>query len=98
MTLMITTRLMLIRHKHIQLMGMSDLPTSIGVQWRLKHRSGETDIAAQYLGIVAMLVESYALNTAWNISYIIAYILRNGPAHYFFTLSRSQIEVSAPPT
>jgi hypothetical protein len=95
MTLMITTRLMLIRHRHIKLMGMYDLTEVVDILRGLKLCSGKTDIAAEYLGIVAMLVEPYALNTAWNIGYVVAYILRDGPAHNFFTLSRLDIEVSS---
>ncbi|KAF7782111.1 hypothetical protein Agabi119p4_1487 [Agaricus bisporus var. burnettii] len=74
MTLMIITRLMLIRQKHIRLMG-------------------KTDISTQYLGIAAMLTESYALCTPWNIGYLIAYILRNPPAHNFFGRTGTQIGI-----
>ncbi|XP_006457305.1 hypothetical protein AGABI2DRAFT_196070, partial [Agaricus bisporus var. bisporus H97] len=74
MTFMIILHLMLIRQKHINLMG-------------------NTDIAAQYLGIAAMLIESYALSTAWNIGYLIAYILKNPPAHNFFTNCAVQVEI-----
>ncbi|XP_006457249.1 hypothetical protein AGABI2DRAFT_123117 [Agaricus bisporus var. bisporus H97] len=54
---------------------------------------GNTDIAAQYLSIAAMLIESYALSTAWNIGYLIAYILKNPPAHNFFENSLAQVEI-----
>ncbi|KAF7782084.1 hypothetical protein Agabi119p4_1460 [Agaricus bisporus var. burnettii] len=54
---------------------------------------GKTDVAAQYLGIAAMLIESYALSTIWNIGYLIAYILKNPPAHNFFENSATQVEV-----
>ncbi|KAF7782966.1 hypothetical protein Agabi119p4_2342 [Agaricus bisporus var. burnettii] len=40
-----------------------------------------------------MLIESYALSTAWNIGYLIAYILKNPPAHNFFENSLAQVEI-----
>ncbi|XP_006457251.1 hypothetical protein AGABI2DRAFT_146848 [Agaricus bisporus var. bisporus H97] len=79
MTLMVITRLMLIRQKHIKLMG--------------SRMSGKTDITAQYLGIAAMLIESYTLSTAWDIGFLIAYILKNPPAHNFFGRSVFQVEI-----
>ncbi|KAF7782110.1 hypothetical protein Agabi119p4_1486 [Agaricus bisporus var. burnettii] len=74
MTSMVITRLLLIRRRHIELMG-------------------KTDIAAQYLGIAAMLIESYALTTAWNIGYLIAFILNNPPMNSFFGRSGAQVEI-----
>ncbi|EKM75595.1 hypothetical protein AGABI1DRAFT_132132 [Agaricus bisporus var. burnettii JB137-S8] len=74
MTVMIVARLMLIRQKHIKLMG-------------------KTDITAQYLGIVAMLIESYTLSTAWNIAFSIGYLLKNPFAQNFFSRSNVQIAV-----
>jgi hypothetical protein len=41
-----------------------------------------------------MLVESYALSTVWDIGFVIAYALRNPPAHNFFSLSGFQVQVS----
>ncbi|EKM75605.1 hypothetical protein AGABI1DRAFT_109358 [Agaricus bisporus var. burnettii JB137-S8] len=82
MTSMIIVRLMLIRRKHIKLMGSNS-----GAM------VGKTDMAAQYLSIATMLIESYALSTAWNISFLIAHILKNGPAHNFFNNTVAQVEV-----
>ncbi|EKM75289.1 hypothetical protein AGABI1DRAFT_109562 [Agaricus bisporus var. burnettii JB137-S8] len=74
LTFMIILRLMLIRQKHIKLMG-------------------KTDVAAQYLGIAAMVIESYALSTVWNICYLVAYILKDPPTHNFFENTTTQVEV-----
>lgn len=51
-------------------------------------------MAAQYLSIATMLIESYALSTAWNIGFLIAHVLENGPAHNFFNNTVAQVEVS----
>ncbi|XP_006463274.1 hypothetical protein AGABI2DRAFT_179685 [Agaricus bisporus var. bisporus H97] len=45
---------------------------------------GQTDVAAQYLGIAAMLIESYSLSTIWNFGYLIGYILKDPSANHFF--------------
>ncbi|KAF9444352.1 hypothetical protein P691DRAFT_778320 [Macrolepiota fuliginosa MF-IS2] len=64
-TLLIILRLMLVRRRHIKLMG-------------------ESDISRQYLGIIAMLVESYALETVWCFAGLVSYFVRNGPVSTFF--------------
>lgn len=57
--------------------------------------SGQTDVAAQYLGIAAMLIESYSLSTIWNFGYLIGYILKDPSANHFFGGVGIHIAVSA---
>ncbi|KAF9442512.1 hypothetical protein P691DRAFT_810496 [Macrolepiota fuliginosa MF-IS2] len=64
-TVLIIVRLMLVRRRHIKLMGASDA-------------------SREYMGIVAMLVESYALESAWCIAGMVSYFARNGSVSTFF--------------
>ncbi|EKM75284.1 hypothetical protein AGABI1DRAFT_132421 [Agaricus bisporus var. burnettii JB137-S8] len=75
MTLMIVSRLMVVRRKHIKIMG-------------------KTESAAQYLGITAMLVESFALAVVWILALLICPLFESAiPAYNFFNASAVQIQV-----
>ncbi|KAF8987611.1 hypothetical protein BDQ17DRAFT_1289183 [Cyathus striatus] len=56
---------------------------------------GHTDQASQYLGVVAMLVESSALYTIWAIIFLGLYIV-NHPVQYIFLASLAEVQVLAP--
>ncbi|KAF9443087.1 hypothetical protein P691DRAFT_680251 [Macrolepiota fuliginosa MF-IS2] len=46
--------------------------------------SGASDISREYMSTVAMLVESYALESAWCLAGMVSYFARNGPVSTFF--------------
>jgi hypothetical protein len=57
--------------------------------------SGESEIAAQYLGISAMLVETFSPNAVWLFGLLICFAVEDqGAAFLFFDDSVLQIEVS----
>ncbi|EKM79764.1 hypothetical protein AGABI1DRAFT_127448 [Agaricus bisporus var. burnettii JB137-S8] len=56
---------------------------------------GRSDIAGQYLGIATMLIESYALDTLWNIGTIISYSLRYAPTVNLFITCTIQVDILA---
>lgn len=58
---------------------------------------GRSDIAGQYLGIATMLIESYALDTLWNIGTIISYSLKYAPTVNLFITCTIQVDVSNHP-
>ncbi|KAF9444351.1 hypothetical protein P691DRAFT_807512 [Macrolepiota fuliginosa MF-IS2] len=45
---------------------------------------GESDTDIQYLGIITILVESYALETVWCFAGLVSYFVKNGPVSTFF--------------
>ncbi|XP_006456929.1 hypothetical protein AGABI2DRAFT_181347 [Agaricus bisporus var. bisporus H97] len=56
---------------------------------------GRSDIAGQYLGIATMLIESYALDTLWNIGTIISYSLKYAPTVNLFITCTIQVDILA---
>jgi hypothetical protein len=55
---------------------------------------GKTESSDQYLGIVAILVESYTLETVWNIGFCIFCGLNLVPVDNFFDVTVVQVDVS----
>jgi hypothetical protein len=58
-----------------------------------KNFAGKEQGSDGYMTVVAMLIESYALESAWELMGI---IIRNQGAAIFFTESTTYIEVSPP--
>ncbi|KAF9447486.1 hypothetical protein P691DRAFT_821014 [Macrolepiota fuliginosa MF-IS2] len=56
---------------------------------------GTSNISNQYISIATMLIESYALETAWTLATLILYTLGNGIVIKFFTDTSSPIEIIA---
>ncbi|KAF9443105.1 hypothetical protein P691DRAFT_844076 [Macrolepiota fuliginosa MF-IS2] len=71
-TALIIGRLLVVRRRHINIMGWS---------------------ALQYMGIVAMLIESYALESAWTLAALILAFLDNRPAGIFIVDCDPAIEI-----
>ncbi|KAF9446269.1 hypothetical protein P691DRAFT_648185, partial [Macrolepiota fuliginosa MF-IS2] len=57
--------------------------------------TGASEASKQYMGIVAMLIESYALESIWTIAALISELLGNGPAGTFFASCDPAIEIIA---
>ncbi|KAF9447028.1 hypothetical protein P691DRAFT_672312 [Macrolepiota fuliginosa MF-IS2] len=76
-TLLIIVRLMLIRRRHINLMGE------------------ESDVSKQYTSIAAMLIESYALESAWSLAGMVAYFLKSQAISALFLDCEVHIKVVA---
>jgi hypothetical protein len=55
---------------------------------------GKSETSDQYLGIVTILVESYALETVWNIGFCIFCGLNLEPVDNFFDATIIQADVS----
>lgn len=53
---------------------------------------GTTDASSPYLNIVAMLIESYILDSAWSLATAIS-IASNGPSVYLFIANNSTVKV-----
>ncbi|KAF9440773.1 hypothetical protein P691DRAFT_686520 [Macrolepiota fuliginosa MF-IS2] len=56
---------------------------------------GASETSKQYMGIVAMLIESYALESAWTLAILISEVLDNAPATAFFDDCDAAIEIIA---
>ncbi|KAF9444769.1 hypothetical protein P691DRAFT_635524, partial [Macrolepiota fuliginosa MF-IS2] len=56
---------------------------------------GASETSKQYMGIVAMLIESYALESAWTLTILILGFLGNTPAGTFFVDCDIAIEIIA---
>ncbi|KAF9444754.1 hypothetical protein P691DRAFT_834537 [Macrolepiota fuliginosa MF-IS2] len=64
---------------------------------RRRHIStmGASESSKQYMGIAAMLIESYALESAWTIALLISEVLDNAPVAAFFANCDPVIEIIA---
>jgi hypothetical protein len=56
----------------------------------MKRKSETSD---QYLGIVALLIESYTLETVWNITFCLFCTFKLEPVDHFFDLTIIQVDV-----
>ncbi|KAF9447798.1 hypothetical protein P691DRAFT_760459 [Macrolepiota fuliginosa MF-IS2] len=75
-TALVVIRLLVVRRRHVELMGVSD-------------------ISKQYMGIAAMLIESYALEFVWIVATLVAYFLKNWPVFTFLAYCSGLVEVVA---
>ncbi|KAF9443741.1 hypothetical protein P691DRAFT_778695 [Macrolepiota fuliginosa MF-IS2] len=75
-TVLIIGRLLVVRRRHINMMGVSEN-------------------SKQYMGIVAMLIESYALESAWTLAALISQFLDNESAAVFLGNCDPPIEIIA---
>ncbi|KAF9443154.1 hypothetical protein P691DRAFT_764551 [Macrolepiota fuliginosa MF-IS2] len=57
--------------------------------------TGASEMSKQYMSIAAMLIESYALESAWTLAIIVSDFLGNVPAYTFFGDCDGAIEVIA---
>jgi hypothetical protein len=57
---------------------------------------GKSETADQYLGIAAIFIESYALETAWNLAFCVSCNLKYAPLDNFFAPTVIQVDVSLP--
>jgi hypothetical protein len=64
------------------------------VQKKVHQKAGKTEAGDQYLGFTAILIESYALETAWNIAFCIFCSLKYVPVDNFFDATLTQVDVS----
>jgi hypothetical protein len=58
---------------------------------------GKSETSDQYLGIVALLIESYALETVWNIAFCLFCAFKLEPVDHFFDPTIIQVDVREPP-
>jgi hypothetical protein len=56
--------------------------------------TGKSDVAGQYLGIAALLIESFALDTLWGSGSLISYGLNYAPTLNLFSNCAIQVDVS----
>jgi hypothetical protein len=56
--------------------------------------TGRSDVAGQYLGIAAMLMESYALDTVWAIGAVVSFGIKYLPTTNLFNNCGVQVDVS----
>ncbi|KAF9440544.1 hypothetical protein P691DRAFT_687357 [Macrolepiota fuliginosa MF-IS2] len=56
---------------------------------------GASETGKQYMGVVAMLIESYALESAWTLAILISDLLGNKPVAIFFVNCDIAIEIIA---
>jgi hypothetical protein len=94
MTSAIIARLLIVRRKRIKAMGKYLSLLAFTERFTLWCLTGQSDVAGQYWGIAAMLIESYALDTVWGIGIFISFSLKNGPSNYLFNNCTIQVDVS----
>ncbi|KAF9444353.1 hypothetical protein P691DRAFT_645849, partial [Macrolepiota fuliginosa MF-IS2] len=75
-TVLVVARLLVVRRRHIRLMGASE-------------------ISKQYMSIATMLIESYALESAWTLAVLVAHSVNSTAVYTFFADCDGAIEVIA---
>jgi hypothetical protein len=93
----IIARLLIVRRKHIKVMGkhLSLLAIERFTEgFTLSFLTGKSDVAGQYLGIAAVLIESYALDAVWGTGSFITFNLKYAPSLYLFNNCAIQVDVS----
>lgn len=93
-TVLIATRLFLVRRRHIKVIGEHIMIYQI-CGYRFHDSPGMSPTSGPYLGIVAMLVESFALESVWSIGSAVSVGLRH-PSILLFGTCDSTVKVGDP--
>ncbi|KXN92090.1 Serine/threonine-protein kinase sepA [Leucoagaricus sp. SymC.cos] len=94
-TFLVSVRLMMVRRHHIKLLGKPNRSHLCFSTKKLNHRNkGVSEVTRNYMNIVAILVESYALETAWSITTTILVAANNNPMNMLFTQNENYVRVS----